>query len=358
MINTNNQKKEPIPSAIRNLVWSTYISSESRIGKCFCCGVEPITCANFDCGHVIARCRGGQATVENLRPICGNCNGSMHTQNMFEFMAKHGMSMEHPNDPIFGPSYAYINKLVDDIVDSRNNDCNDKYVNDANLIKPAKNNNQTKDVNPKDSSNKGRPKVKYRCPKCKKEFNRKHTYEYHIFKKKFSCTGEPIEYDIGKQKPDKSQVPSSHEYPKCHNEYATKSNLTRHIKSYCTVSDIDTESNSDISDDSNSVVDNRSSFSSKPSECDDAVSEDVPEESQNRTGRRPKKLANEPSEAPVPADKKQCSFCKKTYSKTNFSKHEKICRLKALRDAAIKEEAYMDLRREIDQLKAELKKLR
>lgn len=43
----------------------------------------------FECGHVVAEALGGQSTIENLRPICKDCNLSMGTKNLFEFKEKH-----------------------------------------------------------------------------------------------------------------------------------------------------------------------------------------------------------------------------------------------------------------------------
>jgi len=210
----------------------------------------------------------------------------------------------------------------------------------------------------------------YRCPKCKKEFNRKHTYEYHIYEKKFSCTNEPIEYDIGKSKEksdDKSQlVLKRFECHRCHNIYATKSNLNRHINGYCTVEDNDIASNSKSSTESESIADNESLCSGKHStthdlddhEYDESMFRDLPEDNKNKTGRKPKQISSEQTQADqISSDKKQCSFCKNYFSKTNFSKHEKICRLKSLKDAAVKEEVYIDLRNEMEQLKALINKL-
>ena len=56
---------------------------------CLCCERTTIRQLEFHCGHVIAEAHGGTTTVDNLRPICAQCNLSMGTQNLFEFKAKH-----------------------------------------------------------------------------------------------------------------------------------------------------------------------------------------------------------------------------------------------------------------------------
>ncbi len=33
--------------------------------------------ASFQCGHIIPKSKGGKKTLENLRPICANCNARM-----------------------------------------------------------------------------------------------------------------------------------------------------------------------------------------------------------------------------------------------------------------------------------------
>jgi len=79
-----------IPSTVRNTVWNIYIGNGVKEGICFCCNTEPITYANFDCGHVESRHNRGKTTVQNLRPICGLCNKSMGTMNMEIFMLEYG----------------------------------------------------------------------------------------------------------------------------------------------------------------------------------------------------------------------------------------------------------------------------
>jgi DNA mismatch repair protein MutS len=83
-------KKEKIPSTVRNSVWNIYIGDDKKIGVCFCCSTEQISTANFHCGHVISEKYGGEVKINNLRPICGQCNLSMGTKNMLEFMREYG----------------------------------------------------------------------------------------------------------------------------------------------------------------------------------------------------------------------------------------------------------------------------
>lgn len=93
----NNQTKEPtfkekktkkkaIPSTIKKLVWNTYIGEDIGKAKCVCCKSTDITQISFNCGHIIAESKGGETKVSNLKPICQNCNSSMGTKNMNDFM--------------------------------------------------------------------------------------------------------------------------------------------------------------------------------------------------------------------------------------------------------------------------------
>jgi hypothetical protein len=80
------KKKKPIPATIKRLVWNTHIGEEIGKAKCLCCKITDITQLSFNCGHIIAEYNGGQMIVSNLKPICQNCNSSMGTRDMNEFM--------------------------------------------------------------------------------------------------------------------------------------------------------------------------------------------------------------------------------------------------------------------------------
>jgi len=60
------------------------------MAKCYCCDIEALHITkSWHCGHVIAEHNGGLLEVENLRPVCGSCNSSMGTQNLYDYMEKY-----------------------------------------------------------------------------------------------------------------------------------------------------------------------------------------------------------------------------------------------------------------------------
>ena len=79
-------KKKSISSTIKKLVWNTNIGEDIGKSKCLCCKSTDITQLSFNCGHIIAEANGGDTIVSNLKPICQNCNSSMGTKNMNDFM--------------------------------------------------------------------------------------------------------------------------------------------------------------------------------------------------------------------------------------------------------------------------------
>lgn len=82
---TNSNKKERIPSHVREEVWRLYGAP-----VCWCCQKEPISSQNKHFGHILAEKNGGRPTVENLRPVCASCNLRMRTKNMYDYMQERG----------------------------------------------------------------------------------------------------------------------------------------------------------------------------------------------------------------------------------------------------------------------------
>lgn len=83
--------KEPrkIDKNLRELIWSKWIGEDIARSKCLCCKSRMISQFDFVCGHVEAVVKGGDDSVDNLRPICKSCNNGMKTMNMMEYIKHH-----------------------------------------------------------------------------------------------------------------------------------------------------------------------------------------------------------------------------------------------------------------------------
>jgi 5-methylcytosine-specific restriction endonuclease McrA len=82
----SKKKKKHIPKILRQIIWNMY---GKKTCKCYCCGENEIDPFEFEAGHIISDSVGGLITVENLRPVCPSCNGSMGNQNMRDFVHTH-----------------------------------------------------------------------------------------------------------------------------------------------------------------------------------------------------------------------------------------------------------------------------
>ena len=69
--------KDTIPKRLRELVWTTN-NSETFTNKCYVSWCDnKINVFNFQVGHNIPESKGGTLDINNLKPICSNCNLSM-----------------------------------------------------------------------------------------------------------------------------------------------------------------------------------------------------------------------------------------------------------------------------------------
>ncbi|ATZ81251.1 D5 family helicase-primase [Bodo saltans virus] len=78
-------KKKAIPKALRIAIWDKYFDEYIGKAKCKCCNLTDITQLKFECGHIIAESHGGNTDINNLIPICNDCNKSMGVKNFFDF---------------------------------------------------------------------------------------------------------------------------------------------------------------------------------------------------------------------------------------------------------------------------------
>ena len=81
-------KKQSISSTLKRKVWHTYIGQTMGQHKCLCCNLTYITQMSFHCGHIIPESKGGETILSNLLPICQNCNSSIGSKHMADFMKR------------------------------------------------------------------------------------------------------------------------------------------------------------------------------------------------------------------------------------------------------------------------------
>lgn len=74
-----------IPKKIRMAVWKKR-NAEKLAGNCFVCK-ETLDYENMECGHIISFAHGGSCQLDNLEPICKQCNRDMGTINMIEYIS-------------------------------------------------------------------------------------------------------------------------------------------------------------------------------------------------------------------------------------------------------------------------------
>ena len=84
-------KKKSIPKNIKLNIWNTYIGEDIMKHKCFCCKKITIKIVDFEAGHVLSEFNGGSNEINNFRPICRNCNLSMGTMHMEDYIKKYGL---------------------------------------------------------------------------------------------------------------------------------------------------------------------------------------------------------------------------------------------------------------------------
>ena len=77
-------KRQKIPVFIREKVWEKRCGNLMS-GECFVCHREIKYGGNFHCGHIIAVKDGGTNVVDNLEPICAQCNLDMGTMNLNDY---------------------------------------------------------------------------------------------------------------------------------------------------------------------------------------------------------------------------------------------------------------------------------
>ena len=85
-------RRKSIDPELRKSVWDKYIGKATN-SKCFCCRkkeITPFTYNNtFQAGHIISHKHGGPDTIDNLIPICRDCNMNMGEEDWDEYVERH-----------------------------------------------------------------------------------------------------------------------------------------------------------------------------------------------------------------------------------------------------------------------------
>jgi hypothetical protein len=82
----SSTSNERITKKLRRELWKKFFG-ESRQGICYCCE-DMVDEDNYHAGHIIARVKGGETNIHNLRPICPTCNRDMLIENMDDYKSK------------------------------------------------------------------------------------------------------------------------------------------------------------------------------------------------------------------------------------------------------------------------------
>ena len=77
--------KEKISTNLKDKVWNTYFENQNKkqcpINNCN----KYITKHSFSTGHIVSELNKGNTDINNLYPICSNCNSSMGTKNWKDY---------------------------------------------------------------------------------------------------------------------------------------------------------------------------------------------------------------------------------------------------------------------------------
>lgn len=77
------EDERKIDDELRDKVWEKR-NGKLKDGKCFCCQ-KSLNFKRFECGHIVAWSEGGRTELDNLEPICKNCNVKSQAKNLIEY---------------------------------------------------------------------------------------------------------------------------------------------------------------------------------------------------------------------------------------------------------------------------------
>lgn len=80
-------KKIKISPKLRFEVWRKYYNNNLE-GKCPICNNNIGLYLGYHCGHIISEKNNGETNLDNLRPLCSNCNLKMNSTNWDDYIKK------------------------------------------------------------------------------------------------------------------------------------------------------------------------------------------------------------------------------------------------------------------------------
>lgn len=109
---TNVNKKKRIPKKVKTDSWNLWMGPDTRKGNCKCCQLTTIDITRFDAGHIISEKNGGGTDIDNIIPLCNECNLSMSSTNIAEYMQYHYpknklIAYSKPTGSILGSVFGY-----------------------------------------------------------------------------------------------------------------------------------------------------------------------------------------------------------------------------------------------------------
>jgi len=87
------KKRKQISGSLKRDVWLKYVGNKAKT-TCFCCQQNEIMLCSgvhntWQAGHIISHHNGGFAEINNLHPICKQCNIDMNDENWDDFVDRH-----------------------------------------------------------------------------------------------------------------------------------------------------------------------------------------------------------------------------------------------------------------------------
>jgi len=78
------KKKETFPEWFKSRLWRKFNGSLEKV-TCPVCSDSLIEPNSFSAGHILPESKGGMMCLENIMPICGDCNSQMGARHLYWF---------------------------------------------------------------------------------------------------------------------------------------------------------------------------------------------------------------------------------------------------------------------------------